>query len=267
MMNGIVFDAGILITAGLAVIGYLWKLSRERKESARTLLFHLMEIRQELLIERPKLAAAVDAFQADFQEILGDRPNLRSVLDKGFPREYVATTLTSLMDGLVRADPKLLESYEIALYDYSRINPLLAHRVRGMKLLPKLSQNLTGIMADLTGALPDDEGAELVSSLGKKELESSSEKALQEFVLDLEKIIRRISFSAGMWFWACSWFLGARRRRDAIQDKSESIDLRGFMESFFRAIALANNPPGEVREQIQHAKLDDILDLWEASLE
>lgn len=266
-MQETVFDAGILVTAGLAVIGYFWKLSLDRREGSRILLFHLLEIRHELLIERPKLNAAADEFQNEFKKILGDRPNLKSIMVNEFPKEYFATMLTTLMDGLVRADPKFLDSYETALYNFSRINPLLAHRVRGMKLLPKLSENLTNIAAAMTEALPDSEEAALVSAIGQKELESSNERTLQQLVIDLEIIIRRVSWSAGLWFWVCSWFLGAKRRKMANQDKGEAFELHTFMESFFRSIALATNPSDELQEQIKHAKLDDILDQWEASLD
>lgn len=265
-MQEIVFDVGILVTAGLAVIGYFWKLSLERREGSRVLLFHLLEIRHELLIERPKLNAAVDEFQDEFKQILGDRPNLKSIMVNEFPKEYFATILTTLMDGLVRADPKLLDSYETALYNYSRVNPLLAHRVRGMKLLPKLSENLTNIAAAMTEVLPDSDEAALVNAIGQKELESSKERTLQELIVDLEKIIRRVSWSAGLWLWVCSWFLGVKRRKMANQDEGEAFDLHAFMESFFRSIALATNPSDEIKEQIKHAKLDDILDQWEVSL-
>lgn len=265
-MQEIVFDVGILVTAGLAVIGYFWKLSLERRQGSRTLLFHLLEIRHELLIERPKLNAAVDEFQDEFKKILGDRPNLKSIMVNEFPKEYFANVLTTLMDGMVRADQKLLDSYETALYNYSRINPLLAHRVRGMKLLPKLSENLTNIASAMTEALPDSEEAALVSAIGQKELESSNERALQELVVNLEKLIRRVSWSAGSWFWGHSWFLGVKRRKMANQDEGEAFDLHAFMETFFRSIALATNPSEELQEQIKHAKLDDILDQWEASL-
>ena len=190
---------------------------------------------------------------------MGGRLRLESVAT------LVWNTQTTLMDGLVRADPKLLDSYETALYNYSRFNPLLAHRVRGMKLLPKLSENLTNIAAAMTEALPDSEEAALVSAIGQKELESSKEKSVQELIVDLEKIIRRVSWSAGVWFWVCSWFLGAKRRKIANQDKGEVFDLHAFMESFFRSIALATNPSDELKEQIKHAKLDDILDQWESS--
>ena len=226
----------------------------------------MLEIRHELLIERPKLNAAVDEFQGEFKKILGDRPNLKSIMVNEFPKEYFATILTTLMDGLVRADPKLLDSYETALYNYSRFNPLLAHRVRGMKLLPKLSENLTNIAAAMTEALPDSEEAALVSAIGQKELESSNERTLQEFIVDLEKIIRRVSWSAGVCFWFYSLFLGAKRKKMANQDKGDAFDLHALMESFFRSIALATNPSDELKEQIKHAKLDDILDQWEASL-
>ena len=70
----------------------------ERREGSRVLLFHLMEIRHELLIERPKLNAAVDEFQDEFKKILGDRPNLKSIMVNEFPKEYVATVLTTCVN-------------------------------------------------------------------------------------------------------------------------------------------------------------------------
>ena len=118
----------------------------------------------------------------------------------------------------------------------------------------------------MTEALPDSEEAALVSAIGQKELESSNERALRELVVNLEKIIRRVSWSAGLWFWVYSWFLGAKRRKMANQDEGDAFDLHAFMETFFRSIALATNPSEELQEQIKHAKLDDILDQWEASL-
>lgn len=52
----------------------------------------------------------------------------------------------------------------------------------------------------------------------------------------------------------------------ANQEEGEAFDLHAFMETFFRSIALATNPSEALQEQIKHAKLDDILDQWEASL-
>ncbi|MDP4532869.1 hypothetical protein Q9252_12010 [Marinobacter salarius] len=266
-MQDMVFDAGILTTAVLGVLGYLWKLGLRRKESARTLLFHLLEIRHELLIERPKLDAVVEEFQSEFREILGDRPNLKSLMIDQVPREHIAAVLATLMDGLVRADAKLLDSYESALFDYSRINPLLTYRVRGMKLLPKLSDNLSNIASTMAGAIPNGEETELVTSLGKKELESSRQKTLGELVADLEKIIRRVSWSAGLSFWIHSWFLGSKCRKQESKNENVDMDLQALMERFFRSVMLAGNPPGDLKKQVENATLEEILDLFEASYE
>lgn len=262
-----VLDYGILVAAGLAVIGYYWKLNQHRKESAKTLLFYLMEIRQELLIERPKQDAVVKEFQTELSKILGDRPKLKSLMVDQMPKEYMARSMPSMMDGLVRADQNLLENYETALLEYSRINPLVAHRLRGMKLLPKLSANLSNIGSSVVDLLPEGKEGELMGILGKNELDSTRRHALEEFIGRLEKIIRRVSWSSGVGYWVKSWLLPWRRRRDQESEEGTmGADLEAFMDRFFRLVLVELTPSDEVRKQVENASLDSILDSLEKTL-
>ena len=266
-MQEMIFDAGILITAIFGVIGYLWKLGRQQKESARTLLFHLLEIRHELLIERPRLDSLIDEFHSQLAAILGDRPKLKSLMIDQVPKDYMTTTLVTLMDGLVRADAKLLASYESALFDYSRINPFLTNRIRGMKLLPKLSENLANMVSTVADAMPGGKRDDLVVSVGRMELESSRHQAVEELVADLERVIRRVSLGAGLRFWVQSCFLTSRRQKRDTKKEALNVDLSELIERFFKSVLLATNPPNDVKNQIDAAALEDLLDIIEASFD
>lgn len=261
------FDYGILAAAGLAVIGYYWKLNQYRKESAKTLLFYLLEIRQELLIERPKLDSVADEFQSELDSILGNRPKLKSIFAEHLSKQYIANVVHSMMDGMVRADQGLLDSYEMALVEYSRINPWTAHKVRGMKLLPKLSENLAGISSSILDGLPKPEGEVWLNALGDQELGSTERDTLGEFIEDLEKVICRVSRSAGLDHWVRSWFLPSQRRRDQKSANNNiGADLEAIIGRFFKLILLNLNLEDGVKNQINSASLETLLDLLESSL-
>jgi hypothetical protein len=265
-MQELVFDVGILITAGLGVLGYLLKLRLQRKESARTVLFHLLEIRQQLLIEQPKLDKMVDEFQSELHGILGERPNLKALVANQIPREHIAALLASMFDGLVRADQKLLDSYENALFEYSRIDPLLTHRVRGMKLLPKVSENFSNVATSLIDTMPHSEEASVVNSLGRKQIESSHDNTVSELMVNLNTMIRRVSWKAGFWFWCRVWLWPLIWPAKEVQDESPTQDLLELLEHFFKSVLLATDPPGVIKAQIETATLEEILNLFEKQL-
>jgi len=265
-MKELVFDVGLLVTASLGVLGYLMKLRLQRKESARTVLFHLLEIRQQLLIEQPKLDKMVDEFQSELHGILGERPNLKELVTNQIPREQIATLLASMVDGLVRADQQLLHSYETALFEYSRINPLLTHRLRGMKLLPKMSENVSNVVTSLIDTMPHSEEASEVNSFGKTQIELSHNNTMSELMANLNTMVRCVSWKAGFWFWFRVWLWPLIWPAKEVQDESRTQDLRDLLENFFKSILLATEPPGEIKAQIETATLGEILNLFETQL-
>ena len=230
------------------------------------MLFHLLEIRQQLLIEQPKLNKMVDEFQSELHGILGERPNLKALVVNQIPREQIATLIASMFDGLVRADQKLLDSYESALFEYSRIDPLLTHRVRGMKLLPKVSENFSNVVTYLIDTMPHGEESSVVNSLGRKQIESSHDNTVSELMANLNTMVRCVSWKAGFWFWFRVWLWPLIWPAKEVQDESRTQDLRDLLENFFKSILLATEPPGEIKAQIETATLGEILNLFETQL-
>lgn len=265
-MQGTAFDIGILITAILAVIGYFFKLGLERRETARTLLFHLLEIRHELLIERPRLSKLVDDFSAEMLDLVGDRPHLNNAIVDQLPRAQIASILTSMVDGLVRADQALLQSYELALFSYSRIDPLICHNVRGMKLLPTVSLNFSEAVSSFEEMIPTNHETQVVKKMGQQEVRMSMETTVGELMSELETIIRQISCKAGICFWFNVRRLLKRKPEPEEDDGFNQLNMGEVMERLFKALMLANCSSDDVKPEIEGLTLEQILDLFESKL-
>ena len=267
MTNEWILDAGILLTAVFAMIGYFYRMGVAKRAAAKTLLFHLLEIRHELVIETPQLEKLIDEFRDEMRDLVGDRPLLMTIVVDAIPREQFALMLTSANADLVRADKALLESYEKALFKYSQVDPVLTHEIRGTKLLPALSRNLSDVKTSFEAMMEEFENFEALKKHGRKRVDQSLGETLDGLLSRLDKKIRELSLRAGM----STWFKTLKTMKSTSETNKDTEftkeEIAELMETMFKSALLSN---GELTKDQQAlvtaASLEEILTLFETKL-
>lgn len=267
MTNKWILDVGILLTAVFAMVGYFYRMGVAKRAAAKTLLFHLLEIRHELVIETPQLDKLIEEFRDEMRDLVGDRPLLMTIVVDAIPREQLALMLTSANADLVRADKALLESYEKALFEYSHVDPVLTHEIRGTKLLPVLSRNFSDVKTSFDAMMEEFENIEALKKHGKKRIDQSLGKTFDELLSRLDKKIRELSLRAGIstWFKTLKTMKSTSEiSKDTGFTKEETAEM---METLFKSALLANvELTKEQKAVITAASLEEILTFFETKL-
>ncbi|WP_305967418.1 hypothetical protein [Marinobacter salsuginis] len=266
MVNGEALDIGILITAALAVAGYIYRSGVEDRAAARNLLFYLLELRHELVFEQPKLEAFIDEFKSQMNEVIGDRPNLKFLVVDQIPQEHIAAMLASMNSELTRIDQPLLDSYEASLFTYSRVDPVLVHSIRGMKLLPIVSRNLTDVKTGYAEMMDSLEIGQDVADYGQNEVDSSLDDIFQQLMNGLDSKIRRVSRKAGFAVWFRVKRLLKRTEEEVERPDNTQFAAAEVIERLFKTLMINFGVTNEVKAQIEASSLKQIMDLFEAKL-
>lgn len=266
MVNGEALDIGILITAALAVAGYIYRSGVEDRAAARNLLFYLLELRHELVFEQPKLEAFIDEFKSQMNKVIGDRPNLKSLVVDQIPQKHIAAMLTSMNSELTRIDQPLLDSYETSLFTYSRVDPVLVHSIRGMKLLPIVSRNLTDVKTGYAEMMDSLDVGQDMADYGQNELDSSLDDIFKQLMNELDSKIRRVSRKAGFAVWFRVKRLLKRTEEEVERPDNTQFDVAEVIERLFKTLMINFGATNEVKAQIEASSLKQIMDLFELKL-
>ncbi|BES70024.1 hypothetical protein RE428_10420 [Marinobacter nanhaiticus D15-8W] len=262
-------DIGIVISALLASVGYLYKLGVEKRQSARYLLFHLLEIRHELSLRLPRSDHEVEKLQEDFRAVVGERTNLLKIVDM-LPKTELGAMLGTVTNGLNRVDSSLLDSYEVALANYARIDPFLTHRLRGMKLIPKLSKNLDSTLSSfrsLPGLAEDDPDTQKVASYGARQLNREFDDTRDGLLAKLDQLILSVGREAGLFMWFRAWRVLSQAEEENSNEQEVSEAQQAALGSAFKTLMIEVLVQDEsIKGQLEAAPLEEMLDAMEEKL-
>ncbi|TDF41704.1 hypothetical protein EYS14_02310 [Alteromonadaceae bacterium M269] len=136
---------GIFFTTSCATVGYFYKVKQDRKKSAKTVLYLLLEIRYSLLRAVFNPAEATNKYITYVDKKLQEKgvdPGLKSndvteLVNQ--IKQMVTPFFTDVVESQtadIRAN--LLEPYEAALNELAKDNPVLAYTLKGHQYIEKM---------------------------------------------------------------------------------------------------------------------------------
>ncbi len=227
---------GIALGALLGGVGYCFKLSFERRRTARVVLYHLLEIR--------RLAVRQSMVPERLMRELFDRISAECKAEGlPLPEDLMHETLQPLIETVIKA--KILGTEEVsdptefekALTALAGDYPVLAHRVRANRRLHEFirtaMEGTQKVKEAVAGSLKDSPFAGLVDPLYNE----IGDDGVGEFLSDLDADIYAVAFQCGyVTRWrAWRWLREARKNRI---NKVAQEDVDGFMaklNAFFRS--------------------------------
>jgi DNA-directed RNA polymerase subunit F len=191
---------GTAIGGAIALLLYVYRLNRERKQILRAALFNLLEVwnitRKIVRFDGEKAFDLLfQGFHERFEEVPSpEQPELREQLEQFKPALEAAAKQTILQ--LVPGDmDELTERYRTSLVRLSAEEPLLAHSLHQENNLEKIEQALESYLDHFSSAVDFDE--EVPSTLQSHLSDAVSEKTLDR----IESNLRTLAWKAGPILW------------------------------------------------------------------
>ncbi|PSU48287.1 hypothetical protein C9J12_11765 [Photobacterium frigidiphilum] len=123
---------GLCLSALFASFGYYLRVRMESKKNAKHVLYLLLEIRRSLLTELFDPVAISSRYLTYFSKLLRDKG--LDFDESQLPDEFrllLSNFFEKILGSLcVDIESRLLEPYEKAIFELSKENPIIAHRLR-----------------------------------------------------------------------------------------------------------------------------------------
>lgn len=188
--------AGLLAAAFLSSLGYLYKVRRESKQSARRVLYLLLEIRYSVRL------AAIRPDEIKTKLVYAIARALEQKGIPAFPSDFDETVKTAAVGHIIEISEaaktdiheRLVEPFEQALSEYSLSSPTMAFRLRGKQKIDHLIK-ITSDYAKSTAKnninnLVKDESLRAVAL---KNLEKERKATIESISSDLDRDIKRLA--------------------------------------------------------------------------
>ncbi|MGR5150034.1 hypothetical protein ACQKP8_26245 [Photobacterium alginatilyticum] len=195
---------GISLGAFLSGLGFYLKSRAERLETKRNVLFHLLEIRHLVKtsfldshkITQEYLTYCLDYFEKIGLGKMGAMPDgINSLID-----EHLNNLLSAMKPNI---DASFISSYENAIKQLSKNDPVLAYKLSGREKLNQVLNSQDEYLNNLSG-LESIQNIPNVSSFISKQADKAQDAAIKELLNDLDKDIHNVSLGCGLLtWWSC----------------------------------------------------------------
>lgn len=229
IIAAIIGVGGVSIGAFLGGVGYFLKTRSERLQTKKLVLYHLLEIRHLLkssyfspmeitegYIEHCKAFFIKKGVEAEFQTVL------QSLLQRH---------MENLFDAMKpRIDDDFIQSYESALQELCRTDPVLAFKLRGRdsvaETLKVQKSYKDSFMATVTDQSSQDFRQFLENRMGKVESE-----VVENLIRDIDKDISQVSRKCSVFTWIASSKVTSRKVKPVLD--FEEFGVHDLLENMF----------------------------------
>ncbi len=224
VIAAIIGVGGVSVGAFLGGVGYYLKSRNERQQTQKLVLYHLLELRHLLKSSYadPKdiTEEYINHCKAFFiKKGMGD--------DAEFPESFkslIEQHMGNLLEAMKpRIDDSFILSYESALKELCKADPVLAFKLRGRdritEILRAQKEYTENFLVNIQAESSDD-----VNQFLAKQMDEAGSKVLQELIRDIDKDISLVSWKCSVLTWAESKRVTLKKTKPAINFEEFGID-------------------------------------------
>lgn len=213
-----------VLAAVLGSFGYLYRIRRDNRRSARTLLYVLLELRYSVA---KSLVDPKNATKDYFTHFIKRSTELGvNGLGEDTPDEYsqlVESHIKKVIDASITdIEGSLIPEYEKALFEFSKDSPVVAYQLRGREAfgnLIKLTEDYSKSLIDLIEDIEAEEWVKKVILDTQKEIKSES---YNELISLLNDDVNRLSRRCSLVDWLrCKYRINSNPSVETLMDFKE----------------------------------------------
>lgn len=224
IIAAIIGVGGVSVGALLGGLGYYLKSRNETQQTIKLVLYHLLELRHLL-----------KSSYADPKEITEEYLNYcmtffqkRGMTDEGKFPEALKTLIEKHFADLLsamkpRIDGGFIHSYEDALKELCKTDPVLAFKLRGRERISEIlevqSEYIESVTADVQVASSND-----FNQLLQKQMDDAGSKVLLELIQDIDNEISLVAWKCSPLTWAKCTLLTLKKTKPVLNFKEAGLD-------------------------------------------
>lgn len=219
----------------LAGLGYVFKIRSERLKTKRHVLFHLLELRFQLVSTKVNPQKFADEYFSYCQHYFEQKGITNK---KAFPAELdssIRSHLTGIFES-IKPDisPQFLTSFERALNELSITDPVLAYSLRGRERLNQVINYQDGYVNNLKNSA-FLANAPSIKNLVPEDIDNLHSDTSLTIIEEINKDIRLISWYCGI----LTWFKCRKILKHTVepQDAFNKIGLEALFDQLFAKYA------------------------------